>query len=88
MSETLRVAGVDVGSSAIKIVVLEDAEDGAPKLLAGRRERVRRRDAVSVTHALFEECLGELGLRRNDLDYVATTGEGEMVEFRTGHSTA
>jgi len=84
-SGTLRVAGVDVGSSAIKVVILEDAEGSEPKLLVARRERVRRRDPVSVTHSLFGACLQEAGLRQDDLDYIATTGEGEMVEFRTGH---
>ena len=85
MSKSLLVAGVDVGSSAIKVVMLEDAEGREPKLLIARRERVRRRDPVGVTHALFDACLQDAGLGHDDLDYVATTGEGEMVEFRTGH---
>ncbi len=85
MSKPLLVAGVDVGSSAIKIVILEDEEDREPNLLVARRERVRRRDPVSVTHSLFAACLQDAGLGQDDLDYIATTGEGEMVEFRTGH---
>jgi benzoyl-CoA reductase subunit D len=85
LADTLRVAGVDVGSSAIKIVILEDTRGAKPKILIGRRERVRRRDPVEVANLLFDVCLRETGLCRNDLDYVATTGEGEMVEFRTGH---
>jgi benzoyl-CoA reductase subunit D len=84
-SETLRAAGIDVGSSAVKIVILEDTEGREPNVLAGRRERVRRRDPADVTGSLFDACLREAGLRRDDLDYIATTGEGEMVEFRTGH---
>jgi len=86
MSEQpLRVAGIDVGSSAIKIVVLEDFEDRKPNVLVARRERVRRRDPADVTSSLFDACLHKAGLSRADLDYTATTGEGEMVEFRTGH---
>jgi benzoyl-CoA reductase subunit D len=86
MSEQpLRVAGIDVGSSAIKVVVLEDFEDRKPNILSARRERVRRRDPADVTSSLFDACLREAGLSRDDLDYTATTGEGEMVEFRTGH---
>jgi len=84
-SETLRVAGVDVGSSAIKIVILEDTEGRPPNVLVGHRERVRRRDPADVAGSLFEACLRQAGLRRDELDYVATTGESEMVEFRTGH---
>ena len=85
MSQPLKVAGVDVGSSAIKVVILEDAVDREPSILIARRERVRRRDPVSVAHSLFDACLLDLGLERDELDYIATTGEGEMIEFRTGH---
>jgi benzoyl-CoA reductase subunit D len=86
MSERpLRVAGVDVGSSAVKVVILEDAEGVPPNVLVGRRERVRRRDPAEVATSVFHACLQETGLRRDELDYVATTGEGEMVDFRTGH---
>lgn len=84
-AETLRVAGVDVGSSAVKIVILEDTEGGQPNVLVGRRERVRRRNPADVAGSLFEACLKETDLQQDDLDYIATTGEGEMVEFRTGH---
>ena len=49
MSEQpLRVAGVDVGSSAIKVVVLEDFESREPNVLVMRRERVRRRDPADA----------------------------------------
>jgi len=84
-SDTLRVAGIDVGSSAIKVVILEDTEGQPPNVLVGRRERVRRRDSVDVIRSLFDACLTEVDLREDDLDYIATTGEGEMVDFRTGH---
>jgi benzoyl-CoA reductase subunit D len=83
--ETLNVAGIDVGSSAVKIAILEDTGDERTRVLVGRNERVRRRDPKQVVEDLFEACLDETGLRRDDLAYVATTGEGELVEFRTGH---
>jgi benzoyl-CoA reductase subunit D len=34
---------------------------------------------------VFAAALADAGLARDDLAYVATTGEGEMVTFRTGH---
>ena len=43
--ETLLVAGIDVGSSAIKIVMMEDTAGKPPRVLIGRRERIRRRDS-------------------------------------------
>lgn len=78
-------AGIDVGSAALKIAFLEDrGAEGARPLLT-RTERIRRRDPQKIAQSLHEECLAELSLRPDDLAYVATTGEGEMIPFRTGH---
>jgi benzoyl-CoA reductase subunit D len=82
---TLLTAGIDVGSSAIKVVILEENEDGAARLLASRTERIRRRDPLALVDATFAEALESAELSRNDLAYIATTGEGEMVSSRTGH---
>ena len=85
LPDTLTVAGIDVGSSAVKMVVLKDTVGEPPQVLLGRRERIRRRDPKDVADGLFEACLKEAGIARDDLAYVATTGEGEIVEHRTGH---
>ena len=85
LPDTLLVAGIDVGSSAIKAVVVEDTLGEEPRVLLMRRERVRRRDLQAVVDGLFEESVAEAGVARDDLAYVATTGEGEMVGYRTGH---
>ena len=78
-------AGIDVGSSAIKVAVVEDhGEDGA-RLLASRSERIRRRDPLGVAEGVFENVVARAGVSRDRLDYIATTGEGEMIAFRTGH---
>lgn len=79
------VAGIDVGTAAIKLVLLDDAPDGVPAVRATRIERIRRRDPQRVVEDLFDEALATSGLDRGDLTYVATTGEGENVPFRTGH---
>jgi benzoyl-CoA reductase subunit D len=81
----LRVAGIDVGSSAVKVVVLEDDGCAAPRVRAAESERIRRRDPLGVASGLFDAALREAGVDRARLDYVATTGEGEVLEFRTGH---
>lgn len=78
-------AGIDVGSSAVKMAIVEDrAEEGA-ELILGRVERIRRRDPTRVAEEVFKSALDESGLSRERLDYVATTGEGELVSSRTGH---
>ena len=78
-------AGVDVGSAAVKVALLRTDGAGGETLLAGRTERIRRREPGEVAQGLFDSVLHEAGLERGDLCYVATTGEGESVEFRTGH---
>ncbi|MEE9385320.1 MAG: benzoyl-CoA reductase subunit D [Nannocystaceae bacterium] len=81
----LYCAGIDVGSSAIKVVVTADGAGRPPRVLAGRAEKIRRREPADVVNALFKEMLGEAAVSRDDLAYVATTGEGDNVDFRTGH---
>ena len=82
---TLLVVGVDVGSSAIKVAIMEEGAGGASRMLLGRSERIRRRDPQKVAEEMYEACLGEAGTPPEDLAYVATTGEGELASFRTGH---
>jgi benzoyl-CoA reductase subunit D len=94
--DTLLTAGIDVGSSAIKIAVLEVSErtphaereeygQGGARLLASRFERIRRRDPWRLAKAIFADSLAQARIGRKDLAYVATTGEGDIVSIRTGH---
>jgi benzoyl-CoA reductase subunit D len=85
LPEILTVAGVDVGSSTIKVALMREGGRSSPQLLLGSVERLRRRDPRRLAADLFESALAEAGLARADLAYVATTGEGENAEFRTGH---
>jgi len=59
--DTLLTAGLDVGSSAIKVAVMSDGPAG-PKLLSGSSERIRRRDPGQVARGLFEESLRQAGV--------------------------
>jgi len=83
--ESMRVAGIDAGSSAIKVVVMEDAGPGRAQVLAKGAERIRRRDPTLVATELFRRVITEAGLDAAALAYTATTGEGESIPFRTGH---
>jgi benzoyl-CoA reductase subunit D len=86
IEETLRVVGIDVGTAAVKLVAIEDAADAAPPVVRTTRcERIRRRDPQRVVEQVFDEALETLTWSRESLGYVATTGEGERVAFRTGH---
>jgi bcr-type benzoyl-CoA reductase subunit D len=73
-------AGIDIGSGAVKTVLFRDDE-----WLAKRVERIRRRDPMELARLTFDEVLKEQGLGEKEIDYIATTGEGENVKFATGH---
>lgn len=78
-------AGIDIGSATVKAVLTETGDDGGERLLAHRCERIRRRDPLALTAEAFESLLTEYSVARRDVAYVATTGEGDAVPFRTGH---
>jgi benzoyl-CoA reductase subunit D len=78
-------AGIDVGSAAIKVAIAQTDGAGGARLASGVTERIRRRDPPAVVDAAYGAALNEAGVGRGDVAYVATTGEGEGVPFRTGH---
>jgi benzoyl-CoA reductase subunit D len=77
-------AGIDVGTGAVKTVLFDVADDGAREL-AKLTRRIRQRDPIQLAEESYDHALGEAGLKRDDVAYVATTGEGESVPFHTGH---
>ncbi len=77
-------AGIDVGTGCVKVAIFEIA-DGPPRWLARGLERIRQRDAYTLAAGAYDAALATAGLRRADVDYVATTGDGESVSFATGH---
>ena len=83
-NEAMLTAGVDVGTSSVKTVILRD-RNGEVEILAATTERIRRRDLKVVIEEGYEGALAQARAARSDIRYAATTGEGELVEFRKGH---
>ena len=77
-------AGIDLGTGAVK-TVLFDITDGEVKWLGKSTNRIRRRDPMVLARQGFDELLSELNMDPDDVDYIATTGDGENISFRTGH---
>jgi len=77
--------GIDIGSGAVKAVLFRSGPDGRPEWLAKRCERIRRRDPMTLAQEGHDGVLADAGIAAKDVDYVATTGEGENVKFATGH---
>lgn len=81
---TTTTIGIDIGSGAVKTVLFR--QHGARiEWLAKRVERIRSRDPQDLALAGYNEVLEEAKLKGTDVQYTATTGEGENVKFATGH---
>ncbi|RLI26915.1 MAG: 2-hydroxyglutaryl-CoA dehydratase [Candidatus Hecatellales archaeon] len=67
-------AGVDVGSLAIKVCLL----DGEAKLVAYNIEKTMAKVREASEEA-FKHCLGEAGLKPSDVAYIVATGYGRNL---------
>ena len=76
--------GIDLGSGVVKSTLFR-VGNGKPEWLAKRSERIRRRDPMTLAEEGRDGVLADAGIDLADVDYVATTGEGENVKFATGH---
>jgi benzoyl-CoA reductase subunit D len=83
-ARTTTAGGVDVGAGAVKAAVVRCSPSG-DELLGFHVERIRRRDPRAVVDEVWGAALEKAGVAASAVDYVASTGEGELVEFRTGH---
>jgi benzoyl-CoA reductase subunit D len=80
----LLTAGIDVGSSSVKTAILRLC-NGSAETLALRTDKIRRREVRRVLEESYATALADAGVRREDIAYAASTGEGELVDFRRGH---
>lgn len=78
-------AGVDAGSSSVKVAICRSNAGENPEILASAVQRIRRRNIVEVVESTFGAACAEAGVKTSDFDYIASTGDGDMVEMRTGH---
>jgi len=77
-------AGIDIGTGVIKAVIFEvNGENSA--WLARSSKRIRQRNPYQLAEQMYDELLQQLGITRSEVAYVATTGEGESLDFHTGH---
>ena len=80
----ITTAGIDLGASAVKVVLFHTEGDDH-EWLAKRTARIRTHDPFVLTRNTYEELLEENNLTEKDIDYCATTGEGESITYSTGH---
>jgi benzoyl-CoA reductase subunit D len=77
-------AGIDVGTGAVKAAIFS-VENGKETWLSRAILRIRQRDPIELARIAYDQALEDAKLTANQVDYVATTGEGESVPFHTGH---
>jgi benzoyl-CoA reductase subunit D len=83
--QRLTCAGLDVGSSSIKVAVVDDDGDSAT-VRTLYLERIRRRDPRVVLAGALAAALGRARVDEGDLGYIASTGDGDVaIGVRTGH---
>jgi len=80
----ITTAGIDLGSGVVKVVLFRTEGDKS-EWIARRTDRIRQRDPFTLTENIYDEVLEESGLKRDDIDYCATTGEGDSIGYSTGH---
>ena len=77
-------AGIDVGTGAVKATIFK-VENGEETWLSRSLIRIRQRDPIELARVAFDNMLEDAGLTEREIDYVASTGEGESMPFHTGH---
>lgn len=87
MNDTIYTMGIDVGGSYIKAVLMKyDQENGKHELVDKLTEKIRKQNPKNVAVEVTATLLDRNNLNyENDIAYLASTGEGEMVEKKTGH---
>jgi len=77
-------AGIDVGTGAVKAALFR-VGDNDSQWLARAALRIRQRDPIELARVAYDQILADAKVTEREVDYVATTGEGEGVPFHTGH---
>jgi benzoyl-CoA reductase subunit D len=79
--------GIDVGGSYVKAVIMSyDKETENHKIIDKQTEKIRKRNPKDVVVDTVDMLLERNNLNyEKDIAYLASTGEGEMVEKKTGH---
>jgi benzoyl-CoA reductase subunit D len=77
-------AGIDIGTGAVKAALFR-VENGKDTWLSRSLLRIRQRDPIELARLAYDNALDDAKLCPEEVNYVATTGDGESVPFHTGH---
>lgn len=83
MNTPLYTMGIDIGSNFIKLVLMDYSSQ--PQLLDKQTEKIRKRNPTQVADDMIQVMLKKFNLNYEDIVYLASTGEGDLVKRKRGH---
>ena len=83
MEQSFYTMGIDVGSNFIKLVLMDYSDN--PTLLDKQTEKIRKRNPTQVADEMIQSMLLKNNLKYEDIAYLASTGEGDLVKRKRGH---
>lgn len=83
MEKHFYTMGIDVGGSYVKGVLLDYSS--RPEIIDRHCEKIRKRNPAEVAEGMIDYLLSKNGLQYQEVAYLASTGEGEMVSRKRGH---
>jgi benzoyl-CoA reductase subunit D len=83
MKNSVYTMGIDVGSNFIKLVLVDYSDH--PKILDRHTEKIRKRNPTQVADEVVQTMLAKHNLKYEDIAYLASTGEGDLVKRKRGH---
>lgn len=83
MTESCYTMGIDVGSNFIKLVLMDYSNN--PQLLDKHTEKIRKRNPSQVAEEMIQAMLTKHNLKYENIAYLASTGEGDLVKRKRGH---
>ncbi len=81
--ENFYTMGIDVGSNFIKLVLVDYSDN--PKIVDKHTEKIRKRNPSTVAEELIQSMLKRNNLQYEEIAYLASTGEGDLVKRKRGH---
>ncbi len=94
MKLPLYTMGIDIGSNFIKLVLMDynplsEGEGSGVRpgatLLDKQTEKIRKRNPTLVADEMIQVMLRKFNLGYEDIAYLASTGEGDLVKRKRGH---
>lgn len=83
--------GIDVGSNFIKLVLMKmndnyiSGDASKPVIVDKHTEKIRKRNPSDVSEEMVQVMLDKHDLKYEDIAYLASTGEGDLVKKKRGH---